>query len=216
MNTSQSSQSEYIPVYKRTWAIKDFPTLMEYSGSTNGADYLSGDSLKISSRSSGKKWEFQLKCWPNWESNVHLRVFPVKNTTIDGSVYASVAFKLLEKEGGHKLLKDVVHNWWDKDESINCDVQASHQMLKDSADQLMPCGVLTICVEIQILPSIQTMNRSELTTKPVSPAKKMKSSNKENIRKTMLDNFVDIGPSSVILVFEDGEQRCHTFPLAAR
>ena len=211
MDTSQSSQSEYIPVYKRTWAIK------EYSGS-NDEDFLSADSLKISSRSSGKKWEFQLKCWPNWESNVHvyLRVQPVMSKTIDGSVYASVAVKLLEKEGGHKLLKEVVHKCWDKDGAISCDVVASHQMLKDSADQLMPCGVLTICVEIQILPSIQTMNRSELTTKPVSPAQKKTSSNKENIRETMLDNFLDIGPSSVILVFEDGEQRCHTFPLAAR
>jgi hypothetical protein len=32
----------------------------------------------------------------------------------------------------------------------------------------------------------------------------------------MLDNFVDIEGSSVLLVFGDGEQRCHTFPLAAR
>jgi hypothetical protein len=215
MDTSQSSQSEYIPVYKRSWTIKDFSTLMEYSGS-NDEDWLSGESLKISSRSSGKKWEFQLKCWPNWKSNIYLRVQPVKSKTIDCPVYASVAVKLLEKEGGHKLLKDVVHKCWDKDEAINCDVQASHQMLKASADQLMPGGVLTVCVEIQILPSIKTMNCSELTTKPVSPAKEKKSSNKENIRERMLDNFVDIGPSSVILVFEDGEQRCHTFPLAAR
>jgi hypothetical protein len=215
MDTSQSSQSEYIPVYKRTWAIKDFPALMEYSGSTN-ADYLSGDSLKISSRISGKKWEFQLQCWPNWNSKIHLRVHPVKNTTIDGPVYSSVSIKLLEKEGGHRLLKDVVHKCWDKDEAIPCNVEVSHQMLKDSADQLMPGGVLTVCVEIQILPSIKTMSRSVLTTKPVSPAQKKKSSNKENIRERMLDNFVDIGPSSVILVFEDGEQRCHTFPLAAR
>jgi hypothetical protein len=38
----------------------------------------------------------------------------------------------------------------------------------------------------------------------------------ENLSEVMLDNFVDIEGSSVLLVFEDGEQRCHTFPLAAR
>jgi hypothetical protein len=38
----------------------------------------------------------------------------------------------------------------------------------------------------------------------------------ENISEVMLDQFVDIGGSSVVLVFEDGELRCHSFPLAAR
>jgi hypothetical protein len=40
----------------------------------------------------------------------------------------------------------------------------------------------------------------------------------ENLCKAMLlDKFVDIGAaSSVLLVFSDGEQLCHTFPLAAR
>jgi hypothetical protein len=38
----------------------------------------------------------------------------------------------------------------------------------------------------------------------------------ESLSDIMLDNFVDIGGSSVLLVFQDGEQQCHTFPLAAR
>jgi hypothetical protein len=38
----------------------------------------------------------------------------------------------------------------------------------------------------------------------------------DNLCTTMLDNFVDLGASSVLLVFQDGQQLCHTFPLAAR
>jgi hypothetical protein len=39
-----------------------------------------------------------------------------------------------------------------------------------------------------------------------------------DLHKIMLkdNNLVDLGPASVLLVFEDGEQHCHTFPLAAR
>jgi len=68
-------------------------------------------------------------------------------------------------------------------------------------DRLLPGGNLTVCVEIKILPAA-TIVSDAMTS--------------ENLRQTMLDHFVDIGPSSVLLVFEDGEQRCHTFPLAAR
>jgi hypothetical protein len=42
---------------------------------------------------------------------------------------------------------------------------------------------------------------------------------KEDLCKTMLqdnNNLVDLGSASVLLVFEDGEMQCHTFPLAAR
>jgi hypothetical protein len=40
---------------------------------------------------------------------------------------------------------------------------------------------------------------------------------KENIMcDVKLDSFVDLGSASVVLVFEDGEERCHTFLLAAR
>jgi hypothetical protein len=39
----------------------------------------------------------------------------------------------------------------------------------------------------------------------------------DNLSNVMLDNsFVDIGGSSVLLEFQDGEQLCHAFPLAAR
>jgi hypothetical protein len=38
----------------------------------------------------------------------------------------------------------------------------------------------------------------------------------EDLCEVMLDNFVDIEGCSVLLVFVDGEQRCHSFPLAAR
>jgi hypothetical protein len=39
----------------------------------------------------------------------------------------------------------------------------------------------------------------------------------ENLFDDMLAaNYVDFADASVLLVFEDGEQICHTFPLAAR
>jgi hypothetical protein len=41
-------------------------------------------------------------------------------------------------------------------------------------------------------------------------------SSPEDLHDAMLDRFADFSAASVLLVFEDGEQRCHTFPLAAR
>jgi hypothetical protein len=38
----------------------------------------------------------------------------------------------------------------------------------------------------------------------------------EDLHNDMLDNFADLSAASVHLEFADGEQRCHTFPLAAR
>jgi hypothetical protein len=32
----------------------------------------------------------------------------------------------------------------------------------------------------------------------------------------MVDNFFDMKLGSILIIFEDGEQKCHTFPLAAR
>jgi hypothetical protein len=32
----------------------------------------------------------------------------------------------------------------------------------------------------------------------------------------MLENFADLSIATVLLVFDDGEVHCHTFPLAAR
>ena len=72
-------------------------------------------------------------------------------------------------------------------------------------DRLMPGGCLVVHVELEII--LDTFAVASLVTSPLQ---------QEDLQHTMLDTFVDIGPSSVVLVFEDGELRCHTFPLAAR
>jgi hypothetical protein len=86
----------------------------------------------------------------------------------------------------------------------------------------MPGGTLTICFEIKIFPSVATVShRIVQDAIPTNPAPAAFAAaavapSRKNFFEGMVDNFVDLKLSSVLIVFKDGEQKCHAFPLAAR
>ncbi len=90
-----------------------------------------------------------------------------------------------------------------------------NRVLEDSAEILMPGGTLTVLVEIEILPANKTPGDSGLKLKSTTSPEEAVDS-KEGFATDLLDSYVDLGPSGVLLVFKDGEFMCHTFPLAAR
>ena len=88
-------------------------------------------------------------------------------------------------------------------------VNISKAWLRESAEIMLPGGTLNVCFKI-----FYQSTRTKMTHKLPQLGQPT-----ENLFSSMVDNssFVDIGPSSsVLLVFADGKQRCHTFPLAAR
>jgi hypothetical protein len=94
--------------------------------------------------------------------------------------------------------------------------------LRSSSERLMPDGTLTICFEIKIFPSLATVSHRivQENVVPTNPAPAAfpaaVAPSRKNFFEGMVDNFVDLKLSSVLIVFKDGEQKCHAFPLAAR
>jgi hypothetical protein len=87
----------------------------------------------------------------------------------------------------------------------------------------MPDGTLSICFEIKIFPSLATVSHRIVqetvvpTTNPAPAAcPAAVAPRRKNFFEGMVDDFVDLKLSSVLIVFKDGEQKCHAFPLAAR
>jgi hypothetical protein len=86
------------------------------------------------------------------------------------------------------------------------------------AERLMPGGTLSICVKISILPCMATLVHGSVQDGgPVpAPSRALTGVSPTNIFEDMVDNFFDMKLGSILIIFEDGEQKCHTFPLAAR
>ena len=89
----------------------------------------------------------------------------------------------------------------------------SQAWLRESAEVLLPGGTLHAYFKIFFTGMDKLKSRTKMTRQLQQLGQPT-----ENLFSSMADSsFVEIGPSSsVLLVFEDGEQRCHTFPLAAR
>jgi hypothetical protein len=79
------------------------------------------------------------------------------------------------------------------------------------ADRLLPEDRLTLHIEIEIL----LKDVDSVATAANWPLATTAQYSTDNLEGSMLEEFVDI-PASVLLIFADGEQRCHTFPLVAR
>jgi hypothetical protein len=92
------------------------------------------------------------------------------------------------------------------------------QVLGDKEGILHPDGRLVIVAKVTFFtwtPSVVSENRAIIVARqqlmPEGQAARL-----QDLGSAMLDNFVDLGAASVLLIFQDGELRCHTFPLAAR
>ena len=213
METTQYTKE--VKVYRTVWTIPNFSRLMNLT-SLSGEEreenilqlvdpgfYIKGKQQSIPFR--GKRNQelvWHLTCLPSGSSvfdrsTVQLDFVVLKN--IDGKV--KVSFGLLDKNGDVEVVKKTVI---DSKHQVAW-ATVPHGRFPAAPDRLMPGGCLVVHVELEII--LDTFAVASLVTSPLQ---------QEDLQHTMLDTFVDIGPSSVVLVFEDGELRCHTFPLAAR
>ncbi len=219
MESSLCTTAEEI-TRRTTWIIKNFDSLMEDSSQKG----LRHPTLEIHFN----KWErtstkWNICCWPNivdrsgirnMRLTVGLGLLPPNSCHIETALNVAVAAKLLDSAGNKVPLKEVTGSYKTGSGSNVLDVDVDHEKLKSSAEKLMPGGTLTIYVEIKILPSVATVVHGSLQN--VDPAQPAQALTPKNIFEDMVDNFVNLKLGSLLIVFQDGEQNCHAFPLAAR
>ncbi len=163
---------------------------------------------------------WHIRCWPNnvdrsgirnMRFSVGLVLVPRNRFHTGAALNVAVAAKLLDSAGTSEPLGE--GTGWFKQGPV-LDVLFAHQKLLSSAERLMSGGTLTIYIEIKILPSSATVINGSLQN--VDPAQPAPALALKNIFEDMVDNFVYLKLGSVLIVFQDGEQNCHAFPLAAR
>jgi hypothetical protein len=209
MDSTQNTALQ-LETYRTTWTIQNFPTLMEFTHQPA----LDSAPWKIKLLSYDNCSEWRLRCFPSvYAGSRTTRLVldlldPGQNNT-NATFMATI--KLLVKGGREKVLNRGGGNLAVLQQNILI-ADATHDSLKDPLESLMPGGQLTVCVEFEILAALVN---SGVQLRAARPAL-LRSTVATNVRKEMLDSFVDIGPSSVLLVFADGELTCHSFPLAAR
>jgi hypothetical protein len=194
---------------RTTWTIKNFNFLMQEVSSDENALYHPKLNIRINP-SEVTIWN--IRCDPNdgigsGGSRMRLRVYPTGSFT--SRIHASVAAKLLDSAGTSKSLGKVT-DWFDAND-YGLEVNFAHEKLLSSAERLMPGGTLTIYIEIKILPSLATVVHG--TLQDAAPPTRV---TPKNVFADMVDSFVDMKLNSILLIFENGEQKCHAFPLAAR
>ena len=160
--------------------------------------------------SNGQSSCWRILCYPNGvendsDGNIDLALFPTSKISQELLNNARVAMRigLTDLNGCLVVLNQ---NFCIEGKSKGIWAGVSYEKLQAAADRLLPGGKLTVCAEIAFPPEVWVVSEE--------PARMPRPT--ADISQVMLNNFVDIGPSSVLLVFEDGEQRCHTFPLASR
>ena len=206
--------------HRTTWVIKNFDYLMQESSD----ECLGHPTLEIQINPSEEKISnWNIYCWPKLGiGNKYLRVklgwhWHPRNSVQGTELNVTVAAKLLDSAGNKVPLKEVTSRY--RIQSIGSDSNVldlcvAHEDLLSSADRLMPDGTLTIYIEIKILPSWATVIHGSLQN--VVPAQPAQALTPKNIFEDMVDNFVNLKLGSLLIVFQDGEQNCHAFPLAAR
>jgi hypothetical protein len=159
IGTVQHSEVKEI-TYQRTWKIRDFPRLMRLA---NEDFCLDAEMIQILLPDSST-WSWQLTCYPNSVDRAEIRLELDRLSTFEGELNTAIAVRLLKKgkDKGKTLLKRR-HTFSRRGEDGSwLELAAPHHVLKKSADILMPEGILTIFVEIKILPSKQTTVNSRL------------------------------------------------------
>ena len=209
--------------YQASWSIEDFPRLMREFD--NGEAIKSKQfSIQLPGKDNNSLWT--IRCFPKQVDDRGAETVVVALCLCSPDVILKVAISigLLTKDGAEEIWKEETHKLYCKKGGNPETVQASttHAALRAAADRLLPDGRLHIYVKIRLLASTATMINSEIKIIGSSLSRQLqqqsledKSNTEENISDVMLSTFVDVG-ANVLLVFKDGEQMCHTFPLAAR
>jgi hypothetical protein len=192
--------------HKMIWTIQKFPTLLEYGSSRT----LYSDSWEIPASSSEQCSKWRLRCDIEDPFQEPLKKVCIALDLIDLGHHQTVkaTIKLLAGNSEENTLKTGGGSY----NQICCPIlkaEISHEFLRESADILMPGGQLTVCVELQFFQPVNSVVTCRQTEPRSCPVK--------NWHEEMVDNYVDLGPgSNLLLVAGDGQLMCHKFPLAAR
>ena len=212
LDSTMHSEVEDV-IYQTAWSIQGFPKLMKEITETEA---LETEQLNIQLRGI-RSTAWRIKCYPKQMKDgvetvaIALMFCSPNNVTLK----ASITIGLLDKQGGEEMLREVTQSY-----PPYAEVAASitHAALSASADRLIPGGRLTAYIKIRLLASAATVVNSEVKVRTNRSHRTLMQQDHpaENIHSIMLESFVDIGPSVVLLACKDGSLLCHTFPLAAR
>ena len=219
-----------VEVYRTIWTIPDFSRYIGISppgGDGSGTDRpveppACFDRNHQTIFLNGKADQFlnsYFRCYPNGYSELTTGSTVLEFVVIDvgkslsSDIKAQVTLGMPDENGELKAVKkallDLRKAVVNKKYCLMTSASLPHRWFQAAPERLLPGNRFTVCIEVEILHGPAFSSISPTALAPEQGAS-------ENCCLTMLDTFVDIGPSSVVLVFEDGELRCHTFPLAAR
>jgi hypothetical protein len=118
-----------------------------------------------------------------------------------------ITFRLLDRTGSERMYRNT--SFWTRPVMVDFKGFLEKKVLLAHMDNLLPDGQLTILIKGKIFALAKIL--AATCTNPDWMCQK-----ENTMCDVKLDTFVDLGSDSVLLVFEDGEERCHTFLLAAR
>jgi hypothetical protein len=180
------------------WTIEEFPVFMQ-----NFSQAIVSDQLTVLLPCQSEPTVFTIKCLPREWQNGQLCVKLVLQLEKEldslisvelcqlGTWRADVAWKLTPSDSDKSIYESFT----------------SHDELEELHDD-------RLIIYFRLTVDLNTPGLVSTTARP-GQQKQDGQQPTENIYKDMLDPFVDVG-GSVLLVFEDGELQCHPFPLAAR
>jgi hypothetical protein len=147
---------------------------------------------------------------------LHIRMTATLRMSHAGTAWkTTLSIGLLNKDGVELFPRDfTARNGCSNEISLKL---GRLQVLGDREGILHPNGRLVIIAKVTFFtwsPEIVSEKRPLMAPKQLAEGAVAARLHHQNLN--MLDNFVDLGAASVLLVFQDGEQLCHTFPLAAR
>jgi hypothetical protein len=147
-----------------------------------------------------EKAALEIQCYVQRPTVVEVRVeLRIPRTAVGNDVKTVTSIGLVDRNSVEVI--------WGESSDNRFTASMPHAKLLAEAADLLPGGEITFLVKV----SVATCAGIGIEGRP--PAKNQKG--EESLSEAMLDNFAEIG-GTVLLVFEDGEQRCHSFPLAAR
>jgi hypothetical protein len=220
-------QDENLSIYSRdsscraVWSIPDFNLLMKRSKMLPVTE----PHFRFSSRLSGLPpvVSCRISCNPcvrysngYYYVEITVALHPHSGSSIRGRLEVSIG--VLNVDGVAHIWETFEVPTSNQEDRMFTAYKSFHDLTStgNETHYLMPDGSLTIFVNIScpdggppdsapITAARQIVALAEGTALPA-----------ENLSDVMLNNFVDVERGSILLVFQDGEQLCHTFPLAAR
>jgi hypothetical protein len=199
------------PMYKMAWSIDDFAQFLE--------GFPVDEALppqRFVIRPPDQSWTASLtiKCYPrhstadDWDKKLTLKAVLDFSHGQPNNLIAGLSFGLLDKEGA-----EVINSCGLAIDGSEYKTSMLQQTLTEQADTLLPDGRLTIAAKVSFATWDEVV--VENGANRIQHHRPQMTQPAGDLFDAMLESFVEIG-GSVLLVFEDGEQRCHTFPLAAR